>query len=57
MVIATVVTAIWATGYLLAFFVDRSLEALAQSVTPVLLIVVGFLFTRETIDLLKGRRG
>lgn len=54
-VVGAVVTALWVTGYLGAFFVDRTLEPLAQSITPVMLVVVGFLFASEGLDLLRGK--
>lgn len=56
MVVGSVVTGLWAVAYLAAFFYDRSLEPLAQSITPVMLVFVGFLFAKEGIDILRGKR-
>lgn len=52
--VGAVVTGMWVIGYLAAFFVDRTLEPLAASITPVMLPVVGFLFGIEAIKALKG---
>jgi hypothetical protein len=45
---------IWTVMYLAAAFVDSTLAPLAQSVTPVLLGVVGFVFAQEGIKAFKG---
>lgn len=46
---------IWTVMYLAAAFVDSTLAPLAQSVTPVLLGVVGFVFAQEGIKAFKGK--
>lgn len=38
----------------MAFFVDRTLEGLAQSATPLMLLVVGFLFGAEAAAIFRG---
>lgn len=55
-VIGAGVFGVWLTGYLGAFFIDRSLEPLATSVTPVMVIVASALFATEGIRILKGKR-
>lgn len=52
--IGSVVTGVWVLGYLMAFFVDRTLEGLAQSATPLMLLVVGFLFGAEAAAIFRG---
>jgi EamA domain-containing membrane protein RarD len=53
--ISGLITAVWIVLYLMAAFYDRSLEGLAQSVTPVMLPVVGFLLGREMVSIVKGK--
>jgi hypothetical protein len=53
-VVAVVVTAIWALVVFYATVVDHSLLQIAQLVTPVMLAVVGWLFTNE---FLRKRNG
>jgi predicted permease len=51
------VTILWAVGYATALFVDRSLEPLAQSITPLMMIVVGAIFGQELLELRRGKTG
>jgi EamA domain-containing membrane protein RarD len=53
--ISVIITAVWLVLYLMAAFYDRSLQGLAQSVTPVMLPVVGFLLGREMLQIVKGK--
>jgi EamA domain-containing membrane protein RarD len=53
--ISGLITAVWIVLYVMAAFYDRSLEGLAQSVTPVMLPVVGFLLGREMVSIVKGK--
>jgi drug/metabolite transporter (DMT)-like permease len=46
---------VWVIMYLAAAFVDSTLAPLAQSATPVLLGVVGFVFGQEGIKAWKGK--
>jgi hypothetical protein len=54
LVLGSVVATVWVVGYLMAFFVDRSLTTLASSVTPLMLIIVGALFAQSAIQIVKG---
>lgn len=54
-VVGAVVTALWA-GLYVAAVIDRSLEPLAQSLTPVALVFVGFLFGTAGLKLIRGER-
>lgn len=56
-IISGVVAALWITLYMMAAFYDRSLATLAQSVTPVMLPVVGFLLGKEMVSIVKGKDG
>lgn len=56
LVIAYGTFGVWTALYLAAAFVDSTLSALAQSVTPVLLGVVGFVFAQEGIKAFKGTK-
>lgn len=51
-----VVLAIWAITYLAAVFYDRSLEPLAKSITPLMMLAFGFLFGKHAIELWRGKR-
>lgn len=53
--ISGLITAVWVVLYAMAAFVDRSMEGLATSVTPVMLPVVGFLLGREMVQIVKGK--
>lgn len=53
-VVGAVVTTLWAGMYIAAATVDRSLEPLATSLTPIALVFVGFLFGSAGLKLLKG---
>jgi drug/metabolite transporter (DMT)-like permease len=55
LVIASGTFVLWTTMYLAAAFVDPTLAPLAQSVTPVMLGVVGFVFGQEGIKAWKGK--
>lgn len=52
-VIAGLVSVIWAVGYVLNY-VNPKIYSPPNSVTPLMLIVVGFLLARETIVVLKN---
>jgi hypothetical protein len=55
LVVGLAITVVWVLGFLMAFFVDRRLEGLAQTATPVMLVFVGFLFARVGFDLGKEK--
>jgi hypothetical protein len=49
--VAVVVTGVWALGCVVAFLSrDPGLIGLASVITPVMLAVVGWLFTQEYLD-------
>lgn len=54
-IVGAIVTVLWA-GMYVAATIDRSLEPLAQSLTPVALVFVGFLFGTAGIKLIRGER-
>jgi hypothetical protein len=53
-VVGGIVIALWAGMYVAASAIDRTLEPLAQSLTPVALVFVGFLFGQAGLKILKG---
>jgi hypothetical protein len=53
--VAVVVTGVWALGCVLSFVSrDPGLIGLAGVITPVMLAVVGWLFTQEILDRRRG---
>lgn len=56
LVIAYGTFGVWTALYLAAAFIDPTLSPLAQSVTPVLLGVVGFVFSQEAIKAFRGTK-
>jgi hypothetical protein len=55
-IVAVIVTAIWALVVFYATVIDHSLLQIAQLVTPVMLAVVGWLFTDEFLRKRTGAK-
>lgn len=54
-VLGAILTGVWVVLYLAAAFYDTALIGLAMSATPVLLIPVGFIFGKTTLDIIRGK--
>lgn len=50
------IVAVWVIGYLMAYFVDRSLAELAKSATPLATAALTALLGTEAINIVKGSR-
>lgn len=55
-VIAVSLIGVWVIGYLMAYFVDRSLADIAKGATPLASIAASFLLGTEALKIVKGNR-
>lgn len=55
LIVAGAIATLWVALFTAAAFVDRSLESLAASATPVMLLATGFLLGPATIKVFKDK--